>query len=68
MTSIEAILVTLMPTLNMFLSATITLEAAIENNLTIIWLNVTIIFGIHNNFAIDPETYDIVCLLILVSS
>ena len=68
MTSIEAILVTLMPTLNMFLSATITLEAAIENNLTIIWLNVTIIFGIHNNFATDPETYDIVCLLILVSS
>ena len=68
MASIEAILVTLMPTLNMFLSATITLEAAIENNLTIIGLNVTIIFGIHNNFATDPETYDIVCLLILVSS
>ena len=30
--SIEAILVTLMPTLNIFLSVAITLEAAIQNN------------------------------------
>ena len=70
MTSIEAILVTLMPALNMFLSTKITLEAAIQNNLNhyIIWINVTIIFGIHGNFTYDSEAYAIVCLFILLSS
>ena len=34
MTLIEAVLVTSMPTLNMYLSAAITLEAAIKNNLS----------------------------------
>ena len=37
MTSIEAVIVTLMPTLNIFLSFAITLGAAIENNLTKSW-------------------------------
>ena len=66
MTSIEAILVTLMPTLNMFLSTTITLEAAIENNLNHYLVNATIIFGIHSDFTDDSEAYDIVCLFILL--
>ena len=62
MTSIKAI-VTLMPTLNMFLSVAITLEAAIQNNLTKSWRfsreisvvgcrhSETIVFGIHSNFT-----------------
>ena len=68
MTSIEAILVTLMPMLNKFLSTTITLEAAIQNNLNHYLVNVTIIFGIQSNFTCDSETYDIVSLFILDSS
>ena len=66
MTSVEAILVTLMPTLNMFLSTTITLEAAIENNLNHYLVNVTIIFGIHSDFTDDSEAYGIACLFILL--
>ena len=74
MTLIEAILVTLMPTLNMFLSNAITLEAAIQNNLSKsrrisrqifaveFRYNGTIIFGIHSNFTYDSETSDIVKL------
>ena len=62
MTSIKAI-VTLMPTLNMFLSVAITLQAAIQNNLTKSWrfsreisvvgccYSETIVFGIHSNFT-----------------
>ena len=37
MTSAEAIIVTLMLTLNVFLSFAITLEAAIQNNFTKSW-------------------------------
>ena len=36
-TSVESIIVTLMPKLNLFLSSVITLEAAIQNNLTKSW-------------------------------
>ena len=68
MTSIEEILVTLIPTLNMFLSATITLEAAIQNNLSKsrrfsrdismveFRCNGAIVFGIHSNITYDSET------------
>ena len=80
MTSIEAILVTLMPTLKIFLSVTITLEAAIQNNLSKSWrfsrdISVvefryggTIVFGIHSNFTYDSETYDIVKLYLSLDS
>ena len=57
-----------MPMLNKFLSTTITLEAAIQNNLNHYLVNVTIIFGIQSNFTCDSETYDIVSLFILDSS
>ena len=74
MASIEAILVTLMPTLNIFLSVTITLEGAIQNNLSksrrfsreisVVEFRYggTIVLSIHNNFTHDSETYDIVKL------
>ena len=77
MTSVEPILVTLMPTLNIFLSVVITLEAAIQNNLSKyrrfsrevsvveFRYSETIAFGIHSNFTYDSETYDIVKLLFL---
>ena len=48
MTSTEAILVTLMPTLNMFLSTAIILEVAMQNNVSSL-----------RDFTHDAETYDI---------
>ena len=84
MTSAEAILVTLMPTLNMFLTATTTLnnlsKVAIQNNLSKhrrcsreisaveFRYNRTMIFGIHSNFTYDSETYDIVKLYLSLDS
>ena len=67
MTLIEAI-VTLIPTLNIFLSVTITLEAAIQKNLKKSWrfsreisvvgcrYSETILFGIHSNFTYDRSS------------
>ena len=65
MTAIETILVILMPTLNMFLSVAITLEATIQNNLSksrkfLREISVvefryseTILFEIYSNFTHD---------------
>ena len=47
MTSTEAILVTLMPTLNIFLSTAIVLEVAMQNNVSSL-----------RDFTHDSETYD----------
>ena len=68
MTSTDAIIVTLVPTLNTFLSVAVTLEAAIENNVTRSWrfsrkMSVVgfrrskfIVFGIHSNFTYDRSS------------
>ena len=66
MTLIEATLVTLMPSLNIFLPFAITLKATIQNNLSksrrfsreipVADFH-TIVFGIHSNFTYDSETY-----------
>ena len=73
-TLIEAVSVTLMPTLNIYLSVAITLEAAIKNNLSKshkfsreisaaeFCYSEIIVFGIHTSFTYDSETYDIVKL------
>ena len=65
MTSIEAIMLTLMPTLNIFLSVVTTLKANIQNSLSKSWrfskeisvvefrYSETIVFGIHNKFTYD---------------
>ena len=66
MTSIEAIMVTLIPTLNISLYVVITLKAIIQNKMFVVEFcyNKIIVFGIYNS-----EAYDIVKLcLILVSS
>ena len=72
MTSIEVITVTLMQTLNIFLSVAITFEAAIQNNLSKSWrfsreisavefrYTETIVFGIRSSLTYDSETYNIV--------
>ena len=72
MTSIEVITVTLMQTLNIFLSVAITFEAAIQNNLSKSWrfsreisvvefrYTETIVFRIRSSFTYDSETYNIV--------
>ena len=69
MSSIEAIIVTLIPRLNMFLSVAITLEATIQNNPTESWrfsremsvmvlrYSETIFFGIRSNFTYDRSRY-----------
>ena len=74
MTYIETIMVTLMQTLGISLSVVITLKAAIQNKLSKSWrfsrgmsvveflYSETIVFGIHNNFNYDSETYAIVKL------
>ena len=74
MTLIEAVLMTLMPTLNIHLCVAINLEAAIKNNLSKsrkfsrelsaveFRYSEIIVFGIHTNFTYDSETYDIVKL------
>ena len=70
MASIEAIMVTLMPTLNVLLSVAITLEAATQNNLShlgdfqgkYLWWSSIIV----KSFTYDFETYDIVKLYLLV--
>ena len=71
MTLIEAVLVTLMPTLNIYLSVAITLEAAIKNNpsksrkfsseISAVEFRYSkiIAFGIHTNFVYN---YDIMKL------
>ena len=58
-----------MPTLNIFLSVAITLEAIIQNNLTKSWrssreisvvgcrYSQTIVFGIHSNFTYDRSSF-----------
>ena len=80
MTSIEAIIVTLMPTLNISLSVAIALKAAIQNNFSKSWrfsrgksvvefsYSKTFVFGIHNNFTNDSETYDTVKLYLSCDS
>ena len=72
MTSVEAILVTLVSTL--LLPVAMTLEAAIQNNLSKsrkhsreicvveFRYSETIVLGIHNNFTHDSQAYDIVKL------
>ena len=77
MTSIKAV-VTLMPTLNIFLSVSITLEATIQNNLTKSWrfsreicvarfrYSETIFFGIHSNFTYDRSSRSKVFFKIVV--
>ena len=68
MTSIETIIVTLMPTLNIFLSVGMTLEVGIQDNLTKSWrfsremfvvglrYSETIVFGIYSNFTYDRSS------------
>ena len=72
MTLIEAVSVTLMLTLNVYLTVAITLEAAFKNSLSKFRkfsseisavefrYSEIIVFGIHTNFTYDFETYDIV--------
>ena len=79
MTSIDAIMVTLMPTLKVCLFVAITLKASIKNNLSKSWrfsmkmsvvefrYSKTIIFGIHSKFTYDSETYDIVKLYLFIN-
>ena len=57
MTSIEAIMVTLIPTLNISLYVGITLKAAIQNKTFVVELryNRTIVFGNHSKFTYDSE-------------
>ena len=74
MTLFQAVLMTLMLTLNMNLSVAITLEGAIKNNLSKsrkisreisaveFRYSEIIVFGIHSNFTYDSETYDLVKL------
>ena len=74
MTSFQAVLMTLMLTLNMNLSVAITLEGAIKNNLSKsrkisremsaveFRYSEVIVFGIHSNFTYDSKTYDLVKL------
>ena len=57
MTSTEAILVTLMPTLNTFLSTAIILEVAMQNNVSNL-----------RDFTHDSETYDIEKLYLSIDS
>ena len=64
-------MVSLVPTLNIFLSITITSEAAIQKNLSKSWRfskelsvvelrnNETIVFGIHSNFTHGSGTYEL---------
>ena len=71
MTLIEAVLVTLMPTLNVFLSNAITLGAAIKNNpsksrkfsseISAVEFRYSeiVVFEINTNFTYDSKTYDI---------
>ena len=72
MTLIEAVLVTFMPTLSIFLSIAITLKAAIKNNpsksrkfsseisAVEFCYSEIIVSEIHTNFTYDSKTYDIV--------
>ena len=74
MTLFQAVLMTLMLTLNMNLSVAITLEGAIKNNLSKsrkiskemsaveFRYSEIIVFGIHSNFTYDSETYELVKL------
>ena len=62
MTSIEAIMVTLIPTLNISLYVAITLKAIIQNKMFVMEFryNKSIAFGIHSKVTYDSEAYDIV--------
>ena len=78
MTLIEAVLVTLMPTLNIYLSVAITLEAAIKNNpsksrkfsseISAVEFRYSeiVVFEIHTNFTYDSKTYDIGNLILIL--
>ena len=70
MTSIEAIMVTLIPTLNISLYVAITLKAVIQNKMFVVEFlyNKTIVFGIHSKFTYDSEAYDIVKLCLSLDS
>ena len=71
MKSVEAIMVTLTPILDIFLSVATTLGDVVQNNLSKSWrfasemsmveshYSETIAFGIHSNFPCDSENYDI---------
>ena len=72
MTSVEAILVNLMPRLNTFMPVAITFDVVIQNNFSKPWkfsreisfvelrYGEAIVVGVHINFIYDSETYDIV--------
>ena len=70
MTSIEAIMVTLIPTLNISLYVAITLNTLIQNKMFVVEVrcNKTIVFGIHSKFTYDSEAYDIVKLCLSLDS
>ena len=70
MTSIEAIMVTLIPTLNISLYVAITLKVVIQNKIFVVEFryNKTIVFGIHSKFTYDSEAYDIVKLCLSLHS
>ena len=70
MTSIEGIMVTLIPTLNRSFYDAITLNGAIQNKMFVVEFryNKTIVFGIHSKFNYDFEAYDIVKLCLSLDS
>ena len=80
MISTEAIFVTLMPTLNIFLFVAITLGTAIQNNsprsrrfsweISVVEFlySGAIVFDIHSNFTYISETNDIVKLYLSLDS
>ena len=70
MTSIKAIMVTLIPTLNISLYDTITLKAIIQNKMFVVEFRYskTIVFVIHSKFTYDSEAYDIVKLCLSLDS
>ena len=70
MTSIEAIMVTLILTLNIYLYVAMTLKAVIQNKMFVVEFhyNKTIVFGIHSKFTYDSEAYDIVKLCLSLDS
>ena len=70
MASIEAIMVTLIPTLNISLYVAITLNTLIQNKMFVVEVrcNKTIVFGIHSKFTYDSEAYDIVKVCLFLDS
>ena len=70
MTSIEAIMVTLITPLNIPFYVAITLKAVIQNKMFMVEFryNKTIVFGIHSKFTYDSEAYDMVKLCLSLDS